>query len=484
MLVLSVALGLVTSQVNPDLSRPNIIFILADDIGYGDLSCYGATKVRTPHLDELAATGVKFTDAHSAATVCTPTRYSLMTGEYSFRRKPGAGILSGEAPLSINSDQPTWPKMMQFMGYRTAVVGKWHLGLGTGKTDYNSTIAPGPREVGFDESFIIPATGDRVPCVFVENGKVAGYDPSDPIQVSYQEKIGNEPTGKENPELLKLKPVQGHLGTIVNGVSRIGFMTGGKAARWVDEDIADRITSKAVGFVRQNRSHPFFLYFALHDVHAPQLPNKRFWGKSQCGLRGDTISELDWSVGEILKTLESMGLRKNTIVVFSSDNGAVDQDGYADERENLNGHAVNGVLRGAKYSLYEGGHRVPMLISWPAKTPKGHISDALVTQSDFFASTAKLLGANLGVGASPDGVANEGAFFDGAASKRKNLVHHLGGFGSALAYREGNYVLVPKGKGWELFDVAKDLEQKVDLAAKMPERVSDMVKKLAEISGR
>lgn len=482
MLLLSLVLGLGSPPPIIQPARPNVVFIMADDIGYGDLGCYGATKVKTPNLDNIAKSGVKFTDAHSAATVCTPTRYSLLSGEYSFRRPGGSGILSGEAPLAFGKSQATMPKMFQSMGYHTGVIGKWHLGLGEGKTDYNRPITAGPKEVGFDESFIIPATGDRVPCVFVENGLVVNYDPEDPIQVSFGKKIGDEPTGRENPELLKLKPVQGHLDTIINGVSRIGFMTGGKKARWVDEDIADTITGKAVKFIESNKHKPFFLYLATHDVHAPVLPHARFNGVSDCGLRGDTISQLDWSVGEVLRALKTAKIDKNTIIVFTSDNGAVDQDGYSDPRENLNGHRVNGMLRGTKYQLYEGGHRVPLVISWPAKMPKGKTSNALVTQTDFFASFAKLVGAKIPADAKLDSIDTSAAFFKAGTKGRESVVHHLGGFNSRLAYRDGAYVLIQMPKSWELYDVVNDLEQKNDLATTMPDKVEEMKAKLFAIA--
>ncbi|MBL8865438.1 MAG: sulfatase-like hydrolase/transferase, partial [Planctomycetia bacterium] len=198
----ALAIGLVLAATASAADRPNVVVILADDIGYGDLGCYGSTKVRTPNLDKLAAAGARFTDAHSPAAVCTPTRYSLLTGQYSFRHRPGASILSGVAPLAIPTDRSTIASMLRKAGYATGVVGKWHLGLGDKETDYNVEIKPGPREVGFDYSFLIPATGDRTPCVYVENGRVVGYDPKDPIRVNYKEKVGAEPTGKENPEQL------------------------------------------------------------------------------------------------------------------------------------------------------------------------------------------------------------------------------------------------------------------------------------------
>ncbi len=481
MLSLLVGSALLSPGEGRAKEMPNVVFILADDIGYGDLGCYGATKVKTPNIDRLAESGVRFTDAHSPATVCTPTRYSLLSGEYSFRSKGGSGILSGVAPLAFGEDQSTWAKMAKGAGYRTAVVGKWHLGLGTGKTDYNGLITPGPKEVGFDESFIIPATGDRVPCVFVENGRVVGLDPRDPIEVNYQAKVGDDPTGKERPDLLKVTPVVGHAGTIVNGVSRIGFMSGGNSARWVDEDTADRITEKACDFVRTNKSRPFFLYFAPHDIHVPQLPHERFVGTSDSGIRGDTIAELDWSVGQIMKTLEETGAAKNTILVFTSDNGAVSEDGYADPRENLNGHKVNGLLRGTKYSLYEGGHRVPMIVSWPARTPKKRTSSALVCHIDFFASHARLLGTRLAQGEAPDSMSMVSALFDSGSKGRTSLVHHLGGFDSPVAYRDGRYVLIETKDSHELYDLVKDPSQKSDVAKALPKVVERMKAALAKV---
>jgi arylsulfatase A-like enzyme len=273
-------------------ARPNIVFIYADDVGYGDISCYGASRVKTPNLDRLAGAGMRFTNAHSSSATCTPSRYSLITGEYAWRKK-GTNVLPGDATLIVPTDRQTLPGMLQKQGYHTAAIGKWHLGLGTTAVDWNTDIKPGPLEVGFDYSFIIPATGDRVPCVFVENHRVVNLDPKDPIRVNYDHPIGDEPTGKKNPEMLRMHPSHGHDMAIVNGISRIGYMTGGKKALWVDEDIADTLTKKAVNFIDQNRRNPFFLYFATHDVHVPRVPNKRFVGKTPLGPRGDAIAELD-----------------------------------------------------------------------------------------------------------------------------------------------------------------------------------------------
>ena len=193
-----------------------------------------------------------------------------------------------------------------------------------------------------------------MPCVFVENGHVVGLDPQDPITVSYDHKVGDWPTGAENPELVKLRPSQGHNNTIINGIPRIGWMTGGRSALWVDENIADTITAKATRFIARHRDEPFFLYMGTQDVHVPRVPHPRFAGKSGLGTRGDVILQLDWTIGEVMRTLDSLGLADHTLFIFTSDNGAVIDDGYRDQaRELLNGHTPMGIYRGGKYSLYE-----------------------------------------------------------------------------------------------------------------------------------
>jgi arylsulfatase A-like enzyme len=478
--------------------RPNIVVILTDDIGYGDLSCYGATKVRTPHLDRLAAGGMRFLDAHSPAAVCTPTRYSLLTGQYSFRHKPGASILSGLAPLCIPAERLTLPQLLREAGYATGVVGKWHLGLGAGETDYNVEIKPGAREVGFDESFLIPATGDRTPCVYVANGRVVNYDPADPIRVSYTEKVGNEPTGKEHPELLTVqKPSHGHDMTIVNGVSRIGWMTGGKGARWSDIDMADTITQQAVQFIEQHAAKPFFLYFATHDAHVPRIPHPRFRGTSGHGLRGDAIQECDWCVGELLAALDRLKLAENTLVVFTSDNGGVMDDGYIDGTgDDASGHRCNGALRGYKGGLYEGGHRVPFLARWPGHIPTGTVSQELICHVDLFATFAALVDRPLPQGAAPDSF-NQLPTLLGTktlAPCRTELVHQTGGVFN-LALRQGPWkYLPPGGMGAnakkarnpvppepQLYHLGDDVAETQNLAKQHPEKVQALAARLEEL---
>ena len=198
-----------TTKTTSQNSKPNVVFIYADDLGYGDLSSYGATKLNTPNLDKLAQQGVRFTNAHCTSATCTPSRYALLTGEYPWR-KSGTGILPGDAALIVPTDKTTLPKLFQQAGYKTAIVGKWHLGLGDQVAkNWNGEIKPGPNEVGFDYSYIFPATADRVPTVFMENHKVIALDPKDPIEVNYDKKVGNDPTGKEHPELLKMKSSPG-----------------------------------------------------------------------------------------------------------------------------------------------------------------------------------------------------------------------------------------------------------------------------------
>ena len=285
-------------------------------------------------------------------------------------------------------------------------MASWHLGLGdkTGEQDWNAPLPASLADLGFDYHYIMAATADRVPCVFIENGQVAGYDPTAPIEVSYKQNFPGEPTGKDNPELLyNLKPSHGHDMSIVNGISRIGYMKGGGKALWKDENIADSITSHAIDFISQHQNEPFFLYFATNDVHVPRFPHERFRGKSPMGLRGDAILQFDWSVGQIMKTLDRLGLTENTLVILSSDNGPVVDDGYDDRAEELlNGHTPSGPLRGYKYSAFEGGTTVPAIVRWPKMIQKKGVSNVLMSQIDWMASLGELIHARLPKGSAPD----------------------------------------------------------------------------------
>ena len=352
------------NQPTASTDKPNVILIYADDLGYGDLECYGAKNVQTPHINRLAQEGIRFTDAHAVAATSTPSRYSLLTGEYAWR-KPGTDVAAGNAGMIISPGQFTLADMFKSVGYATGAIGKWHLGLGekTGEQDWNAPLSSTPADLGFDYHYIMAATADRVPCVFIEDSQIANYDPSAPIEVSYRQNFPGEPTGKDNPELLyNLKPSHGHDMSIVNGISRIGYMKGGGKALWKDENIADSITTHAIQFIESHKDEPFFLYFATNDVHVPRFPHDRFRGKNPMGLRGDAIAQFDWSVGELLNTLDRLGLTENTLVILSSDNGPVVDDGYADEaEERLNGHRPSGPWRGNKYSAFEGGTAVPAI---------------------------------------------------------------------------------------------------------------------------
>lgn len=472
-------------------ASPNIVIIYADDLGYGDVGCYGAKPGLTPNIDRLAGAGLRFTDAHSSSATCTPSRYALLTGEYPWRRS-GTGVLPGDASLIIEPGRATLASEIRAAGYRTGVVGKWHLGLGAGRLDWNGEIKPGPLEVGFDECFIMAATGDRVPCVYVKDRRVVGLDPADPIEVRYGTPIPGEPTGKQNPELLRVHPSHGHDMAIVDGISRIGYMKGGKAALWSDETMADTFTREATDFIERNKDRPFFLYFATHDVHVPRVPHPRFGGKSGMGPRGDAIAEFDWSVGEVLKALDEHGLAENTLVLFTSDNGPVVDDGYRDEaREKLGDHSPAGPYRGGKYSKFEGGTRVPFVVRWPARVQPGE-SKALICQVDFLATFGALVGKPGPVATAPDSLDLLSALLGEDPVGRDALVEQ----GNGLAIRRGRWKFIPASDGPkkngptntelgndpspQLYDLEADPGETKNVAPDHPELVEELRKALAD----
>ena len=487
------------SILTASAETPNIILVYADDVGYGDLGCYGATAVQTPSLDALAENGRRFMSAYATASTCTPSRYSLLTGEYAFRNKD-AVILPGNAPLIIDPAKPTLASVLGEAGYGTGLVGKWHLGLGSPATplDWNGEIAPGPRELGFSYSFHMAATGDRVPTVFIENGRIVDLNPDNPITVSYQNPLPSEPTGISHPEMLTVQADRQHSGTVVNGVSRIGWMKGGEEARWKDEDFSDICLGKAIKFISDNRDQPFFLYFATHENHVPRVPHPRFKGSSSLGPRGDAIVQLDWSVGRIVQALQQYGIYENTLILFSSDNGPVLFDGYYDGAWERNGnHRPAGPWKGGKYSAWEGGTRMPLIVSWPGRIEPGR-SDALISQVDFLATFASLTGVEIPEGAAGDSQDLKGLLLGDDESGRDHLLQQ--GV-TMIALRQGEWKYLPEGKvrtrngigrftwdtipsGGGLYYLPEDPLEQVNVAEAYPHIARDMAALLKEQVGR
>jgi len=483
---------------------PNIVLIVADDLGSGDLACYGAdpSVVPTPHLDRLASASRRFTQAYAPASTCTPTRYSFMTGEYAWRRpSEQTSILNGDAPLAIAPGKRTLPMILHEAGYVTGLIGKWHLGRGKpgGVIDFNGVIAPGPLEVGFDSAFFITATVDRVPCVFIENHRVFGLDPADPIQVSYGAPLRDEPIGRDRPELMRIPTDDAHSDTIINGIGRIGYMSGGRTARWKDEDIADVLARRAVAFIEaQKPDRPFFLNFNTHDPHAPRVPHARFVGRSKAGLRGDVIVEIDWCVGEILSALDRGGLARNTIVIFTSDNGPVVIDSYRDGSDAALGrHRPAGFLRGGKYSIFEGGVRIPLLVRWPAHLEPA-VVESMVSLIDLPATFGALVGRPARQSDNPDSLDLRGSLFGGFdTTPREEIV--LQGM-EHIALRMGSWKYIPANRppGTPrpsearmseivvteplLFDLSVDQGERNNLANTQPERVRAMRERLERLS--
>jgi len=351
-------------------TKHNIVLILADDLGYGDVGCYGATKVKTPNIDRLANEGRRFTDAHSASAVCTPSRYALLTGEYPFRKNLWGPVMN-DSPLVLDVTKPTVASILKAQGYATACFGKWHLGFGDKpKPDWNADLKPGPLECGFDHYFGIPVVSSHPPFVWVEDHRVFGLDPADPLKYG-----GNEET-QSFPEKM-LKPA----------------MSGAKAAHalYRDEELGTSLTEKATAWMRTKKDEPFFLYFATPHIHHPFTPGAKFKGSSEAGRYGDFIQEFDWMVGEVMRTLDELKLRDKTLIILSSDNGGMLNQGGQEAWKA--GHRLNGDLLGFKFDSWEGGHRVPFIARWPGKIEAGSVSNQLICQIDFLSTFAALTGS-------------------------------------------------------------------------------------------
>ena len=470
----------------------NVIIIYADDLGFGDLNCYGATDLPTPYLDKMAKEGCMFENAYATAATCTPSRYSLLTGSYPWRNA-NAKILRGDAPMLIESNQATLPKLLLEAGYSTAVIGKWHLGLGNDEApiDWNKPIQPTPLDVGFKESFIMAATNDRVPCVYLNGRSVENLDPNDPIEVSYNKEnpFPEIPTGRRNPELLTtIHSDQQHFDTIVNGVGRIGFSRGGKTAQWDDETMSEVFLNKSKEFINKNIDKPFFLYYPLHQPHVPRIPSKKFQGATNKGPRGDVIAELDWCVGEILEHLNKLNLQDDTLLIFSSDNGPVLDDGYEDQSvEKCGVHKPAGPLRGGKYSMFDGGSRVPMITYCPSLVKKGK-NNALFSHVDFFQSLSSLCGYSSETDKQLDSVDLLNVILGNSEDGRDHLVTE--GIGAKTVIRWKNWIYIPPEEGPEIFadknietgnsdldqlyNLENDIGQMTNIAYEHPEIVKDL----------
>lgn len=480
--------------------RPNVVIIYGDDVGLGDVGAYGSKMIPTPNIDRLAAEGLRFTDGHCTAATCTPSRFSLLTGTHAFRHD--ARILPPNAPLLIPTDMLTLPKLFKQAGYHTGVIGKWHLGIGDGKTpvDWNGEVKPGPLEVGFDSSFLLPSTNDRVPCVLLRDHRVIDLDPNDPLYVGNRpDEVARPgstpyPDGRINPEAMSYyRSTHGHNNSVINGIGRIGFMSGGKSALWDDETLADRFVDEARAYIEQHKAEPFFLYFASQDIHVPRTPHPRFKGKTELGYRGDAMVQFDWTTGEIMNALEKAGVADNTIIIFSSDNGPVYDDGYDDgtsvhcsTEEVDHGHDGSGVWRGGKYQIFEGGTRVPFIVRWPERIKPG-VSDALVNQVDLLGSFAELLGVKLPAGTAVDSRSTLAAFLGDDPKGQEFMVEESFG----LALREGSWKFVAPAKpGWPdkrppiaraLYNLEEDRGETNNLASVFPERAERMEQQLKAI---
>ena len=486
--------------------KPNVIIIYGDDVGLGDVGAYGAKLIPTPNIDKLASEGLMFMDGHCTAATCTPSRFSLLTGVHGFRH--GVRILAPNAPLAIPTDIMTLPKMFKKAGYDTAVVGKWHLGIGDGKSpvDWNSEVKPGPIEVGFGYSFLLPSTNDRVPCVYLENYKVVGLDSSDPLYVGKKPADATStvyPDGKKDRSAMTYyQSTHGHNNSVINGIGRIGYMWGGKSALWNDETMADVFVEQTRKFIssKKDSDKPFFLYFASQDIHVPRTPHPRFKGKSELGYRGDAMVQFDWSTGQIMQILEENGMTENTIVIFSSDNGPVYDDGYDDgttvktsSKEVDRGHDGSGPYRGGKYQIYEGGTRVPFIVRWPAKIKAGTKSSALFNQIDLVASFASYLDVPLSANEAIDS-RNMWKTFTGESSEGlPYMIEEARG----LALRKGDWKYIDsssfkkrnkKSKNTEqvkvtgqLFNLKNDIMEQNNIAKDNPELVKEMSELLIKL---
>ena len=401
--------------------KPNVIIINADDLGYGDTGVYGATKVQTPNIDKLAAEGKRFTDAHSASAVCTPSRYALITGEYAFRINNALPVFSRDS-LIVDPEKLTIADVMKEQDYKTGIIGKWHLGFGDKKpTNWNEELKPGPLELGFDYYFGVPVLNSHPPFVYVENHKVLGLEEDDPME------YGKQANTAPYPEKWN------------RGLQKIG---GADAAHklYIDSLVGTTLKNKAVKFIQENKENPFFLYLATTNIHHPFTPARRFIGSSDAGRYGDFIHELDWIVGEVMNTLEKENLNHNTLVIFTSDNGGMLNQGGQDAYSF--GHRNNGDLLGFKFGAWEGGHRVPFIAWWPGKIDAGSVSDQLISNVDLTASLAALFERDLKDGEAIDSFNLLPALLDNPQDQIRPHLIISPGDRSNISLRKGKWMYI------------------------------------------
>lgn len=411
---------------------PNVVLIFADDLGYGDLGCYGATKVQTPNIDQLAAEGRRFTDAHSVSAVCTPSRYALLTGQYPVRASGGRGVW-GPAPITskliIDTEKTTIADVFKSSGYDTAVVGKWHLGFGEETNDWQEPLRPGPQDLGFDYYFGMPVVNSAPPYVYVENDRVVGRDPDDPLVYLGRGATGATPITPIPPEAANRSP---------------NAFGGAKQAHKLfnDYQVGTTFAKKSVTWITEHKEKQFFLYLATTNIHHPFTPATRFQGTSECGLYGDFIHELDWIIGEILKCLEDNGLSENTLVIFTSDNGGMFN--FGGQAAFKAGHRQNGNLLGFKFGVWEGGHRVPMIVRWPGKVKAGTTSDQLIGNVDLLATFAALTGQKLDKTQQADSVNMLSALVDEPEEQIRDHLVLAPNKGTHLSVRKGKWMYIPR----------------------------------------
>lgn len=470
--------------------RPNMLILMADDLGWGDVGAYGGS-IPTPNIDRLAARGVRFTSGYSSASTCTPTRFSLLTGTYAFRQK-GTGVAPPNSPSIIRPDTVTMADTLHGVGYRTAILGKWHLGLGDAPgPDWNGRLRPGPLDLGFDHCLLLPTTNDRVPQVLVEDDRVLHLDARDPLWVGDKSPSSDHPDGITHRASLTMDWSHGHNGTIHNGVSRIGYYTGGEKARFRDEDLSDLWIAECRRWLAQEREKPFLLHVHSHAIHVPRVVHERFQGVTPNGPRGDAIAEFDASVGAIMEILQELELEQSTLVVLCSDNGPVLDDGYVDQAiEKLGMHDPNGPFRGGKYNVFEGGTRTPFIVSWPGVLAPG-VSDEIVCTIDLPRTLSRLGKAPIPSDAFPDSEDLSQLFSGNIQGRgRDHLVTQDNGQSGSYGYREGKWKLIRSDSGrasnvqlrlvptsipnYQLFDLSQDPSETNDCLATHPEIAEGM----------